>query len=379
MVVTESDKSESLSAVVISRAIQERILSGDYYPGQQLPTERELQLEFGCSRPTVAKAMAPLVANGLIRRSRGKGTFVQDRTEDQSDGTTDATRPNLVTFVSPGHTGQEVFFRHGVLEAIHEVMDLAGYSVGIDFYSNHQQHLRCLSKAYQDRQAGMVVWPEPGQETANMIRQLQEKGFPLVFLDTYLPDLECDFVVTDNITGSSNIVRHLVELGHRRISYLTVRSSRTSIRDRTTGFLRGMVEHDLPVVADTVVKIDASANACKVDPDDLHRVLKQLFASPDRPTALMVSNDWLALEVHNQLEMIGISVPGEVSLAGFDDIEAASSHRLPLTTVRQDYFELGRIAAQILLERLQGKPVQVRYQKFITPTMQIRQSTARLS
>ena len=369
----------------IAQELRRRILTVQYGPGQRIPPERELIEEFGCSRMTVAKAMAPLVADGLIERHPGRGTFVTKGQHKpgpagpagRSNGRA-ATRGNVIKYISPGQEESVRDSRNDVLSALHGVLDEAGYHVSIDLYGDLDEHLRCLAKVHDRQIAGVVLWPAPHARTRKAISELVRAAIPLVLVDTYLPDLDCDYVVTDNIEGAALMVRHLAQLGHRRICYLTPLPDRTSLRDRLTGFLRGLVEAELPVDDGSVARLPMLAPLGAVPPDSeaLAGLLDRVMGAAVPPTALFTSNDTLALAILPLLHARGLSVPEDVTLVGYDGIEAGEFGAVPLTTIKQDFGDMATVAARILLERFDGRPAPLRYHRLIEPQLVVRASCA---
>ena len=376
--------SRNPSQSLITREIRRRILTGQWGSGQRIPPERQLEKEFGCSRLTVARALVPLVADGMIERFRGRGSFVAKRGGGRAAAGLErrgrrlaTTRGNVVKYISPGQVPGVQSSRDDVLAGLHEVLDAAGYHVSIDFYSDLAEHLNCLAKADDLQIAGLVVWPSPDERTVEAVRRLVGSGVPVVLIDTYLPELDCDYVVTDNITGAATMVHFLAELGHRQIGYVMPDERRTSLVDRVSGFLRGMVETGLPIDSTTVLRLPARATA---DRDALRRhageALERFLAQSPRPTALFASHDSLAIMLQGLLRERGLRVPEDLTVVGYDGIEAGEFCAVPLTTVKQDFLQAAQVAARILLERFSGRSAGLRFQSLVPPQLVKRQSAA---
>jgi DNA-binding LacI/PurR family transcriptional regulator len=347
--------------IEVERELLRRIASGRHRPGSRIPPERELAAAFGCSRGTVSKAVASLAEAGALERRHGAGTFVAEQAR--------TPRGNTVTYLSPADGAREEGSRTGVLEGMHEVLDGAGFRTGIDFYSTPRECAACLRKLRGADVAGVVLWPAPGAEVAAETRRLAASGVAVVMIDTFLPDVECDYVVSDNIAGASDMARHLASLGHHDICYLTGKPDRSSLVDRMAGFLKGMVMAGLPFSAENVRQVNG----------DLKAVVASLLRRKKRPTALFAANDMKAVTIINALREAGVDVPGEMSVAGYDGVEAGRLARPSLTTMEQDFKGMAAKASHILLERLGGRPVKVFYRVYVKPKLVKRKSTGEVA
>lgn len=375
----ETDAGNVTTHADIAQEIRRRILTAQYRVGQRIPPERELLETFGCSRMTVARALALLAEEGLIERHRGRGTFVARHGERAGLVETDAgrssgrlqTRGNVIKYISPGQGKSVRSSRDDVLSGLHGVLNEAGYHVSVDFYADIDEHLRCLERVYDPQIAGVVLWPDPDPRTVQAVAGLMAQGVPIVLIDTYLPGIDGDHVVTDNVEGAATMVRHLAQRGHRRICYLTPPPNRTSLRDRLTGFLRGLVEEDLPLDRTSVVRLPPSGpgeSALAADAA-LGCALATLLSSATPPTALFASNDALALAAMQWLRERQVRVPVDLTVVGYDGIEAGEFGPAPLTTVKQDFREMAVTAARILLERFDGRTAPLRYHRLIEPRL----------
>ncbi len=330
----------------VQEVLRERILKGEWSSGYKLPSDKELCEEFCLNRLTVNKSLVNLAAEGLIVRRKGQGTFVVDRTQR-----TNHLR-HLVKFISPQSAGGEVPVRHGVLEGMHEVLTRGSYHVGVDFYRNVQEELELIRRNKDEYHAGFVIWCEPDERLMMELERLREGGYPFVLVDGYFPRLDADYVITDNMKGSLAVVDHLVRNGHRHITYVTRAVDRASLKDRQAGFHQGLVAHDLPIWDNSVIKLrNAGLSAlAEVGP-----AMDDLLADSSRPTAIYFCNDDLALAAIEHLRAKGVRVPEDISVVGFDNCDRSAYGPSPLTTVAQDWFEMGKVAAEILADRIGGK------------------------
>ena len=355
----------------IEDEIKSRILSGVYPPGSRLPTERALVEEFDTSRLTVAKSLASLIADGYIVRTRGRGSFVCDPLPDAQ--TVPEGNSDWIRFISPGYEAQGNFIRTGLLEGLYETVTPAGFNVGVNFYNTPEEERELLRSRSADCR-GMAIWPID-RVLLPELYALQEKHLPFVLVDCYFPELVCDHVLSDNAAGAEMMIDHLASLGHREIIYLSAQSDRTSLADRLAGVISGFSRHGISI--SDGLELIPEAEVCL---ESIRHRLETRFARPRPPTAIFCSHDYIAILVLEQLEEMGIHVPGEVSVAGFDNIDRSSCLPVPLTTIAQDFFEIGRIAGRILVRQNEdpGNHPSLATQCRVTPRLLPRASTAPL-
>ncbi|MEO7123690.1 MAG: LacI family DNA-binding transcriptional regulator [Lacisediminihabitans sp.] len=171
----------------------------------------------------------------------------------------------------------------------------------------------------------------------------------------------------DQYAGAQSAMRHLIDLGHRRIVHLAGPQDWFEAAARLNGFLGELkanaLEELTPVVGDWTAEFGYHAGRELVRRGDF--------------SAVFASNDQIALGLMHALREAGLDVPGDVSIVGFDDIPEAAHFWPPLTTVRQDFAELGKRSIAILMRELEGEVIS--HADAITPTLVVRASTAKPS
>lgn len=171
---------------------------------------------------------------------------------------------------------------------------------------------------------------------------------PVVAVDphygpNWLPTIDCD-----SLGGARSATEHLIELGHTRIAYLGGRKELDSSQLREEGFREAMQSAGIPVVEDLV-------RDCRYDPDVAYAVVSEFLALPEPPTALFAANDVTAMRAIDAAQACGLSVPGDLSVVGFDDIPDAAFCQPPLTTVQQPLQAMGEAAMRMLIDILEGR------------------------
>ncbi|MFR9731740.1 LacI family DNA-binding transcriptional regulator [Saccharopolyspora sp. MS10] len=199
-----------------------------------------------------------------------------------------------------------------------------------------------LSLFAEQRVRGVLV--TPADVTGANLDSLRRQGIPSVFVDRKVSSEQACSVAVDDVAGGALAVRHLVERGHRRIGFLTGPASLPQCRDRRAGALAALREAGLDEEALSVLEVPALDVASGRDAGE------RLLGLPSAPTAVFCANDLLALGLLQALFAAGVRVPEEVSLVGYDDIEFAAAAAVPLTSVRQPAFRIGRKAAELVLD-----------------------------
>lgn len=182
---------------------------------------------------------------------------------------------------------------------------------------------------------------------------LQERGIPFVVVDRDLPGLEADCVLADNFQGGYGATRHLLDRGHRRIACITGPSDLTPSADRVRGYQKAMEEAGIEPLEIWIRRGDFRAES------GYHAARFFLSLPPAiRPTAIFACNDLMAIGAMRAIGEAGLRIPQDIALVGFDDIALAAYVIPPLTTVAQPTYEMGRLAGELLLRRIQagGRP-----------------------
>ena len=173
---------------------------------------------------------------------------------------------------------------------------------------------------------------------------------PMVMANEFAPELELPTVHIDNLTAAFEAVNHLLKLGHSRIACIAGPQDMPLCHYRLQGYIQALRRNGITLDPHYIVRGDFTFDAGS-------RALKQLMALPKPPDALFCHSDIMALGAMAQAKLMGLRVPKDLSLIGFDDIELSRYSDPQLTTVAQPRFSIGREAMNLLLEQLQGKPV----------------------
>jgi LacI family transcriptional regulator len=187
---------------------------------------------------------------------------------------------------------------------------------------------------------GLVAIPAPNRES-RLSRALFGKT-PVVIFDRPVSDPAFDVVLVQNTTGARRMVEHLIEHGHKRIAFMGLSRNLYTISQRFMGYRRAL--EDAGLAEDAFFGCESKEHTL--------RVLEERMAGPGAPTAIFTSNTLATRYVLSALVHLGVKIPSDVAFAGFDDFDMAECTSPSLSVVRQPALEMGRVAANLLFDRI---------------------------
>lgn len=182
------------------------------------------------------------------------------------------------------------------------------------------------------------------------IQELLRSDVPCVAVDYEAPGQLS--VISDNVSGVTQLVDYAVSQGHRRIAFLHGQSNSRVTRDRVESFRAAMEKHHLPIPAGYLVEGRYG------EIEAVRPFVRDMLALPERPTCILLPDDATYLVAQETIREEELRIPADISVAGYDGIALTQSLRPRLTTIRQDSDRMGREAAQLLIDRIEnGTPV----------------------
>jgi LacI family transcriptional regulator len=194
---------------------------------------------------------------------------------------------------------------------------------------------------------GLLLAPVSDGSRAALLPLLRS-GFPIVLLDRWLPEVDCDLVFSDSIAGARRLVEHLIRVGHRRIAHFTDSDDVSTGRDRLEGYRLGLEAARIPYCDELIFPTTT-------DRMGGYRAAQQMLTLDPLPTAIFAVNNMTAVGAMQALRESGIGVPEDMGLVCFDDIEHLAVLSPFLTVVDQPAATFGSLGAQLLFERISGK------------------------
>ncbi|MHC1772874.1 MAG: GntR family transcriptional regulator [Flexilinea sp.] len=326
--------------------IRKSIIEGEYNEGDRIETENELADKYHISRQTVRQAIKLLETDGLLTRVRGSGTYVESRKNKNT--------PTMTVGVITTYITEYIF--PSILRGIEEVLSENKYIPSIGATGNRvETERKILLNIIEKPVDGLIIegtktsLPNPNISLYHKIRKM---GIPFVFINGYYPELENSvYVKTNDFQAGLDIVRHLVQKGHREIAGI-FKSDDMQGHQRYAGYVQGILEaeldfHDNQVFWFTTESRDLMFN---------NSANKILFDQLKKYSAVVCYNDELAIRLINAIRLNGLSIPGDIAIASFDNSHYSGLASVPITSVDHPKEELGRTAARKLLNMINGKP-----------------------
>ncbi len=232
----------------------------------------------------------------------------------------------------------------GVVGAVEAAATRAGYTLMLaDTHDDPERETHVVRALLARRVDGLVLAPSAGAAAA-LLPDLAARGRAVVLVDR-LPEDRLDQVGSENEQATARLVRHVAELGHRRIAMIAGLAGLTTTEERVRGYHAGLVESGLPA-DDALVADGASA------PGPARDSVERLLALEDPPTAFVAGNNHMTIGVMQALAERGLRVPHDVALVAYDDFEWAEYFTPRLTVIAQRTREIGERAVELLLSRI---------------------------
>jgi len=236
----------------------------------------------------------------------------------------------------------------GVEKAAYE----KGYSVILCNTEGDEAKEKLYGKVLRNKQVDGILFISVSEHSETM-RSLYEENIPLVLIDRDLSDITLDSVVADNYQGGYLVTRHLLSLGHTRIACITGPAGILPSGRRVAGYKTALEEAGIQFTEELVCSGDFHATSGKI-------ATTQLLNTSNPPTAIFAFNDLMAVGAIQAAGESKYKIPSNLAVIGFDDIELASFLSPTLTTIRQPKKEMGYLAIQMLVDRIENHDLPTR-------------------
>lgn len=336
----------------VKRYLKAQIL-GNRLKGK-IPSERNLAEQCEVSYLTVRRSVGELVEEGLLYRERGRGTFVSELGKISK-------RTYNVALVVPPMYGMGSQYFAWVFSGLEGECHKHRYAL---FFATDASELLPMGPRAERQLArkvdGIIVFHMHTEgEDAQIIRM--SRFVPVVVLNEVVEGANIPSVVVDSFGGAHQAVKYLLDLGHRRIGHVTGPLDSMPGTERLEGYKSALTDAGVPVDEEL---ISEGAFTFQTGYDGTQRLLS--LSAP--ATAIFCANDGMMIGAMRWIYENGLSIPGDVSLVGFDNIATAARTYPPLTTVDGMMQEIGRTAFGVLQEMIETGETSFKDRKKVVPT-----------
>ena len=340
--------------------LRDAIRGGEYSVGQRLSDEHSLADRFGISRGTLRQALSILGDERLIVRHQGRGTFISNPTVSNKTDSA-ALLLGIMVFEKEHYFGR-------VIQGASAHASKRGYMLITGSNATESLGKQHTDAFLKNSIRGVIMTPRASEPLDNYNR-LCDANIPVVLLDQLLPGRQEDFVSVDDHSGTYMATQYLIEAGHKRIGYAGT-SDRATIPcqpNRYLGYADACFRAGITPRKEWIVESSES---------DATAAIKAVLDSSQRPTALVTFSDRWAIWAVNVARNLGLRVPEDISVIGFDDSTLAQNYDIPITSVLPAFKEIGVTVIDMLIDRIENGPDRPRRSILIAPTLSIRESTS---
>lgn len=350
--------------MILMEELKGKILSGEIRPGDRIPSENELAASNGLSRHTVRKALAILENEGYVTAEHGKGTFCSERMRHRKNSKNIAV---ITTYIS-----DYIFPR--LIQGMDRVLTEQGYSIILKNTGNsRRREAQCLEDILTKDVDGLIIEPSKSQilcRNMHLYQKLDEYRIPYVFIQGSYPQMrQKPTILMDDAKGCYLLTKYLIDSGHKDITGV-FKADDSQGAERHKGYVRALWEAGMPYLPERVIWFHTEDR--KVKPAVMVKMMLEEKIPMD---AVVCYNDQIAAEVMRVLMEMGKRVPEDISVTGYDNSFYAQAGPVGLTTIAHPQEKLGEMAAELLLEQIQGVlPEESKVRRMIDPELIIRNS-----
>ncbi|MBN2355107.1 GntR family transcriptional regulator [candidate division KSB1 bacterium] len=325
----------------------DQIEQGIFKPNDKIPTEDEFMQMSGLARSTIRQAIQNLVVQGYLTRKRRLGTFVTIPPSVSG-------RSNIIgILVHDIRSGYAPEFLRGAGDEASKNHYSIILSNTDDLFSRAEFH---TNRLIDHGVKGIIFMPTAAsvEKNSQLLERFRRRSIPVVTVDRIIPGVKVDSITTDNFFGAYELTSHLIQEGHTRIA-ITLSTRVSSEMQRLEGYKKALSDHNIPIDSTLII-----TNQERFIETHYLQYAKFILSQREKFTAIVAGSDRIAYIIYTVADEMGIRIPEDISMVGYDDLVLHNTHPLALTTVHQPIYEMGQEAMKILLDRIDGKDFELK-------------------
>ena len=364
--VDKSSPKKSLYQVAIDNILN-KISRNEFSFEKPICTEKQLTEEYNFSRITAKRAITELEHMGIIYRKRGVGSFVSRGIYSKSSQNSTVEK-RIFAFILPFDSNKGGLFE--TVQTINNILSTQNSYLSIHITDRtNTKAIHILKELLQQNISGLVFYPFTNNIHLDLLNMFVINDKPVVILDKGHESQYISSVLSDNYAGGIMLTDYLLSLGHTNIAFMSsiTASGLTSICDRFGGYLHSIKNNGIKPKTEYIVTNISNIYIKEKNADQYTPTIKETVKHlyDIGVTAIETENDEVAFAVMLACKELSIRVPEEMSICGFDNSEWAHMSDPNITTIKQDFHEIGRIVAEIFIDSLKDSHLQPK--KIIIP------------
>lgn len=309
--------------------LRKQIKEGVFQVYSKLPSEKELCETLNISRITVRKALGILKDEGLIESHQGSGYFVSD-----------GNIKNLIPVIMSSAT--DAFRLNEIYQGIQDYFSNTAFSpIMLLSKCDSKRETEIVSEYYNNGFSNMIILPFLSEENVSFYHSMLSEKANIVFVDTKPAYIDCNYVTSCNFTGGYLATKHLIDIGHRKIAFCANDNMRmtNTVIERFNGYKFALSESGIEINQNLVFKKSIPS---------IKSYARECIAMSGDATAIFCTSDAVALAISNLIS----EQDKNMAIIGFDNLSFSETSTPSITTVDQNFYEIGRSAAEVLYQRM---------------------------
>lgn len=343
--------------------ILNEIFNGTLKTGDKIYSENELLQKFGVSRHTVREAIMRLLNEGYVYTVHGKGSFVSRKEDSMPNQRKTSKCIAVISAYINNHTFP------ATMQEIEMRARAKGLTVMISCTHNQVfQERECLMDILKNDIVGVIVEPTKSElpnPNLDLYRQLKLMGIPVIFINGYYSNFDCDYVVVDDIDAGYKAGNYLISRGHVRIGGI-FKSDDMQGHKRYQGMLKAIYENKMVIDESNIIWISTEDEKVILRNPAAR---KAYFERLKGCTASVCYNDDIAINVAEELIHQGIQIPGQHSIISFDNTIYGTNYRIPITSLDYPSKKIGEASIECLIKKLNSPDEQI-HKEFIVDVVE---------
>ncbi len=262
------------------------------------------------------------------------------------------------------------YFCSAVIAGIEDIAYNLGYHVVI--FQSHERYDREVANVNllsSRRVDGLIISVSNETKKGGHLKELIDKGVPVVMFDRICDEIDTPRVVTDDCGGAFEATCHLIEQGYHQIAHFTMSPHLSVTKNRIRGYTEALRKYKIPLEKRWIIHNNFSQ-------PDIKKALNQLLKTEPKPNAILATSERIAMDCFGIIKEMGLSIPSDIAMVGFTDNPFSRLLAPPLTAIHQPTFDIGLSATRLLISMIENNVLQPPYKTIeLKTTMEIRASS----